>query len=159
MDYFNNLLQLYTDKEQELILTGDFNIDILNFKNANLASSYVDALFANGLLQTVLHPTRCTPNSATCLDHILTNCNQTSYETCIILNRISDHFPTVFWKDLHKKTVKPKHITVRDFSEDKVNEVSLIYLIIEIIITFTIISIIAYLIRNIVNKNNLQNIK
>jgi len=48
MDYFNNLIQLYTDKEQELIITGDFNIDILNYKNANLSTSYVDTLFVMG---------------------------------------------------------------------------------------------------------------
>jgi len=122
MDYFNNLLQLYSDKDQELIITGDFNIDILNYNYANLSTNYVDTLFANGLLQTVLRPTRCTSNSATCIDHILTNCNQNLYDTSIILNRISDHFPTVFWKDLHKKVSKPKYITVRDFSEAKLKK-------------------------------------
>lgn len=42
------------------------------------------------------------------------------------------------------------HTKRKDFSEEIVNQTPLIYLVIEIIITFVIISIIAYLIRNIV---------
>jgi len=38
----------------------------------------------------------------------------------------------------------------KEFNEEKVNEISFIYLVMETIITFVVISIIAYLIRNIV---------
>ena len=93
-EHLSSSLEEFSKNDKlDLILTGDLNIDILKYKNCNSAKNYVDTLFANGFLQIVTRPTRCTSTSASCLDHFITNSNQESYEVAIIIIRISDHFP------------------------------------------------------------------
>jgi hypothetical protein len=107
----------------ELILGGDINLDVLKIKSCQNTETYVNNLFSNGCLQVVCKPTRCNNLSATCIDHCITNVQQTSYNTCILLSRISDHFPVFFTIDRTCKT-SPTHdtITFRDFSDNNVRQ-------------------------------------
>jgi hypothetical protein len=117
-DLFSNLISSLSSCE--LILGGDLNLDALKVNSCPLASSYFDLLFANGFIQSVTRPTRCTSSSATCLDHFLTNFNQNSYESIIVVSMVSDHFPVIFLKDQCRKHVKLKQTTTRDFSENNI---------------------------------------
>jgi len=84
--------------------------------------TYIDCLFANGHLQLISHPTRCTSTSASCIDHFITNCTQNTFETCILTNRISDHFPIFFFNNNPKLTLKSKFVFSRDFSKQNIEK-------------------------------------
>ena len=102
---------------------GDFNIDILQYGENPRATEYVDLLFSFGLLQLVVRPTRCNKNSATLIDHVITDINLPVYKTNIIPLRISDHFPLIFVVPCKKKEpVTQKTFQVRDFSTANENK-------------------------------------
>jgi len=121
-DFLCNIFEEYSNNNCELILAGDMNIDVLKYQNCSKSAAYVDSLFANGFIQLITKPTRCTSISATCIDHIITNSPQMSYETCILISRISDHFPIFFFKESSYKTFKPKNVVNRNFSEQNMQK-------------------------------------
>ncbi len=101
---------------------GDFNIDILKYNTNVRVTDYVDLLFGCGLLQVITKPTRCTDNSATLIDHIITNCKSNLYRSVILTSRISDHFPVVHFLPEKNQKTKPKTINVRDFSKQRIDQ-------------------------------------
>jgi hypothetical protein len=69
----------------------------------------------------VTKPTRCNINSATCIDDLVTNSMQPTFETRILLSTVSDHFPVVFTVNQFKS--KPPNytfVTTHDFSSSNV---------------------------------------
>jgi len=109
------------DSNHETHIVGDFNLDVLKYGSQDQVTTYIDSLFTSGFLQTVTLPTRCTPHSATLIDHIITNTTQPSYTNYIITQQISDHFPFItLTNSTHQKLKKTTH-TFSDFSELNIN--------------------------------------
>ena len=73
--------------ENNLILTGDMNINYN--KKSNLREKYIDTLHSHKLIQFTKAFTRLTKNSATIIDHVVSNIN--SVEVTVMHNRIADH--------------------------------------------------------------------
>jgi hypothetical protein len=61
-------------------------------------------------------------NSATLIDHVITNVSHSTFETAIITSKISDHFPIVFFLQPKKPSNKPKTIISRDFSQQNLEK-------------------------------------
>jgi hypothetical protein len=101
-EILTNLLSSLTNSNTNFYITGDFNLDAINYGLNSRVNDYMDLLFSFGVLQTITLPTRCTHNSATLIDHILTNVNQLCYKSVVMTNRISDHFPIVFFLETSK---------------------------------------------------------
>ncbi len=101
-----NLLNDLTDRNLTSFIHGDFNLDCLKYGSCQLATNYIDLLFSHGFLQTVSKPTRCTLNSATLIDHCLTNANNLSLKSFIITSIISDHFPILHYASVINKQKK-----------------------------------------------------
>ena len=85
----------YCSNRNPTYIFGDTNIDCLKYGTCANSTNYVDLLFSHGLLQLVTKPTRCTPTSATLIDHVITNAVADSYETVILTSQLSDHFPVL----------------------------------------------------------------
>ena len=72
------------------IIMGDFNYDL------NLTTSYIqkykDLIYKNGLDQIVNQSTRVTSQSATIIDHVITNIKNDIKVKVISTPRISDHY-------------------------------------------------------------------
>jgi hypothetical protein len=83
-------------------------------------TEYVDLLFSFGLLQVITKPTRCTQNSATLIDHVITNAVGPYIESIIITSLISDHFPILHHCNTSKKISKPTIIKTRNFSDENI---------------------------------------
>jgi exonuclease III len=83
METFSNLLSSLSDSKTNFFIVGDFNLDVVNYSSNIRVSDYVDLLFSYGVLQIVTKPTRCTSNSATIIDHILTNTSQPCFKSVI----------------------------------------------------------------------------
>ena len=102
-------------------ILGDFNLDLLKYHEYNTVKNYVDMIFSAGFLQLIMKPTRCTQNSATLIDHILTKNLNKKLESYIMMSKISDHFPIFFKTSNLKPKDHNKYVNVRDFSKTNVN--------------------------------------
>ena len=120
------LLLLQHDSKKDLILCGDFNINVSCPDKS--ASSYIDFLGSYGVYVLNNLPTRETPSSKSCIDHISIK-NMTS--TVTLLNKISDYYivlaelPASFQS---KSTTSFETIEARNYSVFSNEETHLKYL-------------------------------
>ena len=79
------------ENNKEVILLGDFNIDLIK-SNSNVNSSeFLDVIYSSNLLPHLPLSTQLTTRSHTHIDIIISNINEESTLGNII-NTISDHF-------------------------------------------------------------------
>ena len=79
---------------KHVFITGDFNINSLDYSSNEHVKGFFDASFQKYFVPLINRPTRVTRKSATCIDHILTNSFiDSEIEAGIFKNNISDHFP------------------------------------------------------------------
>ena len=115
-ELLTNLLSSLGDYSDGVYIYGDLNLDILKLSENKFISNYIDTVFSFGFLQLVTNPTRIADNSATLIDHILTNSSSTKHQSFIICSDISDHFPILHHLDFNKpKNVTPP-VETRNFS-------------------------------------------
>jgi exonuclease III len=95
-ELFTNLMDDLTNLNVPIFLFGDFNLDLLRYNIVKQVTEYADLLFSYGCIQVVMKPTRCTPSSATLLDHLITNHHANTFETVILTSKISDHYPFIY---------------------------------------------------------------
>jgi Reverse transcriptase (RNA-dependent DNA polymerase) len=119
-EILSNTINSLLDDNLQFYLLGDFNIDILKYNSNSRATNYVDLLFSFGLLQVITKPTRCTDNSATLIDHVITNCNSECFTSAILSTQISDHFPIVHFIPQKTSKQSSKMLEKRDFSAQKI---------------------------------------
>ncbi|MGE5862423.1 MAG: RNA-directed DNA polymerase, partial [Nitrososphaerales archaeon] len=123
---FDSLLSVISSQKQLCCIAGDFNIDILKTDSHAPTSNFVNCIFAHSFYPVINKPTRITETSATLIDNIFTNFNNSySLVPSIICSDISDHLP-IFLRinlQIHPKPVK--HILKRKFTaENKENFLS-----------------------------------
>ena len=98
---FNYEFQLCNNSPQickkEILITGDFNINPLDYENNKKVQSFLNLMFRCGMVHAINKPTRVTRYTATAIDHIFTNSIiNTEIKSAIIKADISDHFPILF---------------------------------------------------------------
>ena len=120
-DTLTNLLSDLGSNYDNVYIFGDFNLDILKLEENKFISEYVDTLFSYGFLQIITKPTRVSDNSATLIDHILTNSLCEQFDSYILCHHISDHFPIIHNLNLKKSKVKQHKLKTRNFSLNNVN--------------------------------------
>ena len=96
---------------RELMVAGDFNIDLLKISSNNLYFTFFESLCTLALLPRITHPTRITNKSQTLIDNIFCcldyNINET--EGGILTHAFSDHQPCcIFLKTKQSRTPCPK---------------------------------------------------
>ena len=83
--------------KKEILITGDFNINLLDYENNRKIQSVVNLMFCCGMVPAINKPTRVTRYTATAIDHIFTNSIiNTKVKSAITKADISDHFPILF---------------------------------------------------------------
>ena len=81
----------FSYENKEIIVMGDFNIDILKYDSDCGSATFLDNMYETLLLHYVTSPTRVTPRSQTLIDNIFSNI----VEDIILGNNttiISDHY-------------------------------------------------------------------
>ena len=71
--FLQNTLEKLSYKNKDIILMGDFNIDILKYDTNNDSAAFLDIIYENFLLPYISSPTRVTPRSQTLIDNIFSN--------------------------------------------------------------------------------------
>ena len=100
-DILSNILSELGSKYDKVYIFGDFNLDLLKINENKFISEYVDNLFSFGFLQIITKPMRISTNSATLIDHILTNSLNETFESFLLCWQISDHLSLI-----HNLTLK-----------------------------------------------------
>ena len=96
-NYFKSSLSKQEISHKDVVLAGDFNINLLDFDKSKKVQNFVNLMFRFGMIPTINKPTRVTRNTLTAIDHIITNSiMHTGFKSGIIKTDISDHFPILF---------------------------------------------------------------
>ena len=75
-------------------LTGDFNINVLDFEQNKKVQNFVNLMFQFGSAPAINKPTRVINRTIYAIDHIITNSiYNNDFKTAIIRTDISDQFP------------------------------------------------------------------
>ena len=96
-DSFKKILSPKKHTNKPIYITGDLNLNLLDYKTNVKVKSYLNLIFAHNFIPLINKPTRISKNNATIIDHILTNTfiNE-NYSSGVIKTDISDHFPVFF---------------------------------------------------------------
>ena len=89
----NPLLDKPSKENKQVLLLGDFNIDLLNCNDHQPTNEFLDSLASNSFLQYILQPTRLTSHSKTLIDNIFSNVISHEVISGNITATISDHLP------------------------------------------------------------------
>ena len=107
IDLFEEELSIAQTTGLEMILMGDFNIDLrscTNHKWRNLLQLF-------DLSQLVTEPTRVTQTSSSLIDHVYSSNPENISECFVPFYSISDHFPVCLTRKISCKVTKSEHTT------------------------------------------------
>ena len=124
IEEFENITKSF---DNNLIICGDFNIDLLRFNERNIINDYLESVLSNGLIPKITYPTRLTENSATLIDNALVKVSQNFSNTTngICITSISDHLPYLVCLDyLTNKKLPPRYIRVTKYNEENIINIS-----------------------------------
>ena len=114
-------------REKKIVyLMGDLNINFLKCDNHKLTSDFIELIYSYGVFPLICKPTRVTKDTATLIDHILTNNFdvESHHNQGILCSSISDHF-TVFHIAGNKMGVdttdQSRPVLQRNFSQRNIN--------------------------------------
>ena len=110
----------------ELILAGDFNINLLKCDTLQLYNEFFEMCLSYGLLPNITLPTRITKNTATLIDQIYSKFDKKINDNNfagIIDSKLSDHFPIFLLIPLENDTKidNSKKIIIQNNSIDDLN--------------------------------------
>ena len=94
-DIMTNILNKINTEGKRLVLLGDFNINLLEYKVNNEVKNFVDILQSNLIAPTINLPTRISAQSSTLIDNIFISLFNSEIYAGNLLVGISDHMPQV----------------------------------------------------------------
>ena len=72
-NYFQSILSHNSIRNKNVILAGDFNINVLDFEQNKKVQNFVNLMFQFGLVPTINKSTRVTNKTISAIDHIITS--------------------------------------------------------------------------------------
>ena len=122
-DRMNDWLNIIQREKKICYFLGDLNLDLLRNEEHRPTSTFLDILYSYNVYPLISKPTRVTANSATLIDHILTNNFdvQCKHKQGIWCNSITDHY-AVFHITNGSGTVaeQSEFILKRDYSYNNI---------------------------------------
>ena len=135
-DEIQEILSQYIHTNTEIILTGDFNIDLMQIHEKEHVKDFMEMLTSNGLVPKITSPTRLTEHSKTLIDNCFVRLSTAFSKTTagIMTSALSDHLPYfVAFDYLIMKKQKVKYIKCflnneqakRNFKDELCNTLSM----------------------------------
>ena len=114
-----NILSSNNHNNKTVYLTGDFNLNLLDYKDSAKVKSYLNIMFSHSFIPLINKPTRISKFNATVIDHILSNSFiDQNYLTGIVKTDISDHFPVFYLSETKiNKSSETKFVYKRNISD------------------------------------------
>ena len=100
--------KLSKESNKEIILLGDFNIDLIKTNTNNNASEFLDIIYSSYLIPHITSPTRLTSRSHTLIDNTISNVITEDTISGNIINKISDHLGQFLILPYHSITSNSK---------------------------------------------------
>jgi hypothetical protein len=100
---------------KDVILAGDFNIDLLKINEKNIISEYFDMLTSNSFYPKITVPTRLTNNHGTLIDNCLCKLTENTLDTTsgVLTKRLSDHQPYfILLNNISTKDSPPVYVKI-----------------------------------------------
>ena len=123
---FTPILENLQNKNREVIIAGDYNIDLLKINDNPTFGNYFNSLVAQSFFPQITLPTRFSDRNCTIIDNFL--CRLTNHflppTSGILVSRISDHFPYfIFLDSLKVKRIKaPKTIQIQIWNAECIHQ-------------------------------------
>ena len=116
----NPVISNISKNNNDVVITRDFNIDLLQINKQPEIQKYFDLFVTHGLSPQITVPTRSCISSSSLIDHMfcmLKNPKQNIF-SCVIKSSLSDHHPYFIVLDiLHKPEHRPKYVKVNHSDE------------------------------------------
>ena len=116
-NYLNTLLERLSYENKNIILMGDFNINLLNYDCSPDISFFLDNMCSNALFPFITQPTRVTSRSKTIIDNIFINFDSQDIVSGNLTVSISDHMAQFIQIPNRKTPSFPKRIYKRCFKK------------------------------------------
>ena len=124
--------QTFKDRNYDIIIGGDINIDILKIKEKEFVIEYFDMIVSSGFFPRITLPTKISNSSATLIDNFLCKITKHSSSSIagILLTSLSDHFPyfiSLAYSKSGKRTDKyievkqTSHVSINNFKNEIAN--------------------------------------
>ena len=124
-EYKRLLESLKKQKNHEIIIGLDHNLDLLKSHLNTTTNDFLEINLDRELLPCISKPTRITNKSASLIDNILISRGlQRDFDSFIITEDISDHFACLsVIKDQNKSIKGPRFIKTRKLDDSKINDI------------------------------------
>ena len=120
IDELRPILETLNNSKHDVILSGDYNIDLLKINEKRLFAEFYDTLLSHNYIPKITLPTRFSNTSATLIDNFFCNLSLERIQspTAIITSPISDHLPyCIFLACKLKKHRLPKYSQVTQMTD------------------------------------------
>ena len=117
---FTPVLTKIKQTKDDIIITGDFNINLLKINEREKYARFLDLMLEEQLFPKIMLPTRFARKSASLIDQIyIKNRHFLHSQSGILLTPTSDHFGcfTIVNNKIDKPK-NPKHVTISEFSDE-----------------------------------------
>ena len=109
--FYSETLEKLSTEKREIIMTGDFNIDLLKSTDEN-TNDFLNINFSFGLTPVIKYPTRITMNTASLIDNIFINTFERNLESGSFSVELTDHLPIFLVLDKTNLLTKSQHTTI-----------------------------------------------
>ena len=116
---FKPVINSLARKNSNVILTGDFNINLLQVNEREAYQDYLDNLMSQGFYPKITFPTRFSTKTCSLLDQIFCKLSHDTIDTysAIIHTQISDHLPCFSCLDIiTPNNIQPKFVKINTYS-------------------------------------------
>ena len=128
IEQIDNMLSSFQQSNNEVVITGDFNIDLLKIKERQIFHDYFDVIIANGFIPKITYPTRSTETSSTLIDNILVKISENLSPTTagILSYKISDHQPCLIALDyMQVRHKRSKYVEIKSYTANAIENLKL----------------------------------
>ena len=102
--FLSDLLEKVSSENKAIVLSGDFNANLLKYDTERDVSDFLDLMYVNTLLPQITTPSRITAKSATLIDNIFSNQFDPSFISGNLTISLSDHLAQFLTMPSFKKT-------------------------------------------------------
>ena len=112
-DFLHPTLDKLDNKKSKVIITGDFNYNLIKYESHKQTSDFFDLISSYSYRPLILQPSRITYKSNTLIDNIFVNDLSCNSEGGNITSSISDHFSQFSFCDIFGKVTKKKEVNLK----------------------------------------------
>ena len=113
IDEFTSIMSRLENGNNDIVIAGDFNINLLKLNENEMFSSFFDMLISHSFYPQITLPTRFTRTTGTLIDNLFCRLHESIHTAGILTKRFSDHQP--YFMIMHN-TVKlqspPKYVKI-----------------------------------------------